>query len=209
MNYLELVNSVLREVDAPTVSTLTGATGLVKRVMGWVNQAISDLFMRSNDWMFREASGSFMALAGEAEYVLPDNVDLNGIKTLYLEQTRTPLKYVDYENLKHSSASGIPQRYSIFSNKIILSPTPGDSFSVIYHFQASPAPLINDTDTSLIPPLWNYTIVDGASYRAKVFLNDDDYRETLARYELGIKKMLSHNRDYFERRLGMSPEEDC
>jgi hypothetical protein len=208
MNYLELVNAVLREIDVPTVSTLSGATGMVKRVMGWVNQSISDLFMRSNDWMFREASGSFVAQPGETEYVLSEHVDLNGIKALYLQETKARLKYVDYENLRSSSVLGMPQRYSIFSNKIVLSPAPAQPFSVVYHFQASPVVLTEDSDTSTIPSLWDYTIVEGASYRAKVFLNDDDYRETLARYELGIKKMLSHNRGYLERRLGMSPEDD-
>ncbi|MBY0451220.1 MAG: hypothetical protein K2X01_11410 [Cyanobacteria bacterium] len=208
MNFLEIVNEVLNELDTPTVSTLSGATGLTKRVMNWVNRTISDIFNRSNDWAFREATGSLTTVAGVDTYSLASTVDVDSFKTLVLRDTKIPLTYLDYEDWdQRNSTSGIPGCYTIFQNQIILSPKPDKAYTLDYRHQVKPVKLVNDTDTPIIPDKWHHVILDGSTYRAKLFLNDEDFRDQQALYEQGIKLMLSHNRDFLGRESGMKMED--
>lgn len=207
MNYLELVNEVLSELDTPTVSTLTGAIGMPKRAMRWVNRIIFDIFSRSNDWSFREATGILNTVAGVDTYGLAVNVDLDGFKSIVVRESKTPLHYLDYEDWdQRHSITGLPGCFTIYQNQIILSPAPNKVYTLDYKFQVKPTKLVNDVDSPIIPEKWQYVLVDGAVYRAKLFLNDEDFRDQQAQYEQGIKLMQAHNRDYFGRETGMQME---
>lgn len=207
MNYLELVNEVLSELDTPTVATLTGATGLPKRAMRWVNRIIFDIYSRSNDWSFREATGILNTVAGVDTYSLAANVDLDGFKSVVVRECKTPLHYLDYEDWdQHNPTTSLPGGFTIYQNQIILSPAPDRVYTLDYKFQVKPTLLVNDADSPIIPEKWQYVLVDGAVYRAKLFLNDEDFRDQQAQYEQGIKLMLAHNRDYFGRETGMQME---
>lgn len=206
MNYLELVNEVLSELDTPTIATLTGATGMTKRVMRWVNRIIFDIFNRSNDWSFREADSFLNTVAGVDTYSLPfEWTDMDSLKSVTLQSTNTPLHYIDYEDLDRSR-SGMPVCYSVFKEQLILSPIPNSVVTLRYVFQLKPKNLVLDTDLPYIPEKWHYVIVDGAVYRAKLFLNDEDFRDQQALYEQGIKLMQAHNRDHLGRETGMQME---
>jgi hypothetical protein len=207
MNYLELVNEVLSELDTPTVATLTGATGLPKRTMRWVNRIIFDIFSRSNDWSFREATGILNTVAGVDTYSLAANVDVDGFKSVVVRESKSPLHYLDYEDWdQRNSITGLPGCFTIYQNQIILSPSPDRVYTLDYKFQVKPTLLVNDADSPIIPEKWQYVLVDGAVYRAKLFLNDEDFRDQQALYEQGIKLMLAHNRDYLGREPGMQME---
>lgn len=207
MNFLTLVNEVLSELDVPAVTTLTGSTGMPKRTMSWVNRTIFDIYNRSNDWGFRESSGTFSTVAGTGTYSLPSTVDLDSLKTLFRQSDQVPLQYVDYENWDGlGGLSGLPGYYSVFQNLILLSPVPSQVTVIGFRYQLNPVNLANDSDLPVIPAKWHHVIVDGAAYRAKLFLGDDDFREQLARYEQGIKRMIHHNRDYLNRENGIRPE---
>jgi hypothetical protein len=206
MNYLELVNETLSELDTPTIATLTGATGLPRRVMRWVNRIIFDIFNRSNDWSFREGDGFLNTVAGVDTYDLPfEWVDPDSLKSVILQATNIPLHFMDYEDLDRSR-SGMPLCYSVFKNQLILSPKPNGVFTIKYTYQVKPKNLVLDTDQPYIPEKWHYVIVDGAVYRAKLFLNDEDFRDQQALYEQGIKLMQAHNRDQLGRETGMEME---
>lgn len=208
MNFLEIVNEVLNELDTPTVTTLSGATGLTKRVMNWVNRTLSDLYNRSNDWSFREASGSLTTVVGIESYSLAATVDVDSLKTVVLRDTKMPLTYVDYEDWERlGTVSGLPGCYTLFQNQLLLSPKPNKAYTLDYRFQVKLTKLVNDTDTPMIPDKWHHVIVDGSTHRAKLFLNDEDFRDQQALYEQGIKLMLAHNRDYLNRETGMQMED--
>jgi hypothetical protein len=160
MNYLELVNEVLSELDTPTVATLTGATGLPKRAMRWVNRIIFDIFSRSNDWSFREATGILNTVAGVDTYSLAANVDLDGFKSLVVRESKTPLHYLDYEDWdERNSITGLPGCFTIYQNQIILSPAPDRVYTLDYKFQVKPTPLVTDADSPIIPEKWQYVLI--------------------------------------------------
>lgn len=207
MNYLELVNEVLSELDAPGVTTLVGASGITKRAMGWINQVIFDIYSRSNDWSFREASTTLSTIAATAAYNLPSTVDTDSIKSLTRQNGQTPLQYIDYETWEELAAhSGIPNAFTLFQNQLFLYPIPDSAYTLTYRYQRNPVRLVNDTDTPAIFDKWHYVIVHGAAYKAKLFLNDEDQQDQRVIYEQGVKKMLNHNRDMLGRVTGMNPE---
>jgi hypothetical protein len=207
MNYLELVNEVLQELDAQPVATLVGATGLVRRAMTWVNRTMVDIASRSNDWSFREAETTLNMTPNVAMVALPNTVDADTIKTVADAATGVPLASVDYEFWETLSlASGPPLVYSLFSQQLLLYPTPTQAGSLVLRYQLNPVKLVNNTDLPLIPEKWHHVIVSGAVFYGKLFLSDPDYKDQFILYEQQIKSMLSHNRDGLGRHPGMMPE---
>ena len=132
MNALQLVNTVLTNLDSEEVSTLSGASGIASRALSWVNTAIAHIYNQSTQWSFREAQGSLDVTPGQGSYTFPSDVDMDSIKYVIYTGTAMPLQYMDYESwfrrgvmFPLSATNGIqqPACYTFIGQNILLWPT--------------------------------------------------------------------------------------
>jgi len=68
MNYIELINNVLREVNEPIISSISGATGFDKFVADSVNKAISDIELHYMEWPWKHSEGTATTVPGQSLY---------------------------------------------------------------------------------------------------------------------------------------------
>ena len=68
MNYIELINNTLREVNEPIINSISGATGFEKFVADSVNKAISDIEVHFMEWPWKYSTGSDTSVPGQSVY---------------------------------------------------------------------------------------------------------------------------------------------
>ena len=68
MNYLELTNAVLREINEVEVTNLGSTRGIQTSVKDFVNKAQRDIINSEVEWPFTVVSQSFSTADGTAEY---------------------------------------------------------------------------------------------------------------------------------------------
>lgn len=87
MNYLQLCNNVLTELNEVNITAMTGNSGVQQIVVDGVNKAIHDIDAHYMEWPFNYAAGSDTTVAGVAEYSLPSGYRQVDIEGFTLEPT--------------------------------------------------------------------------------------------------------------------------
>jgi len=68
MNYLQLCNAVLREINEVEITNVTSTRGIQTSVADFINKAQRDIINSEVEWPFTVVSQSFTTTAGTAEY---------------------------------------------------------------------------------------------------------------------------------------------
>lgn len=161
MQLLEMRERVQNLFGDPDEALIT-----IDEINDWLNDAQLTI-CRDTGWLAAHAETNIVA--GQRAYQLPDEVvevervELDGKKI-----PQTTLQMVDQEDAYNTSASGVPDRYYVWGNKIYLYPTPTEegTGNLDIWFSKTPALMVNDTDLPEIPSTMHTTMVNYALAQA-------------------------------------------
>lgn len=216
MNYLQLINAVLREVNEVELTTLASARGIQSSVSDFINKSQRDIINSEVEWPFTVTSGSITTTAGTAEYTKPATAKTIDFDSFTVQESATTaekkLKYISFEeyieklNEADTDPAGgsqaLPQYvYLTPDEKIGLSPVPDlSTYTVRYYYYATHTDMTLATDTPVIPERFHDVIVNRARYYTHMLRSDTQFSQlALKDYNDGLARMrveLINRKDY-------------
>ena len=214
MNYLELTNAVLREINEVEVTNIGSTRGIQTSVKDFINKAQRDIINSEVEWPFTVVSQSFNTAAGTSEYSRESDaktLDFDSFtvqKSGEAERTLRYLSFNEYLDAKNeidtnpnTSARAAPDFiFETPDNKIGLSPVPDDTYTVRYYYYQTSTDMSGATDTPVIPERFHDVIVNRARYYAHMLRSDVQFSQLAMRdYTDGLSRMrveLINRKDY-------------
>lgn len=216
MNYLDLINAVLREVNEVELTTLASARGIQSSISDFINKSQRDIINSEVEWPFTVTSGSITTTAGTAEYTKPVTAKTIDFDSFTVQESVTTaekkLKYISFEeyieklNEADTDPAGgsqaLPQYvYLTPDEKIGLSPVPDlSTYTVRYYYYATHTDMTLATDTPVIPERFHDVIVNRARYYTHMLRSDTQFSQlALKDYNDGLARMrveLINRKDY-------------
>lgn len=206
MNYLQLCQRTLEKCGiSGAITSVTGRTGELLRVVNWVNEAWHDIQLSQANWDWMRYEFTFQTVPGQQAYT-PAEVGLSSFSRWHTDSFRiykTVLgladdKFIvewDYQTFRDTYMLGVPKlaEPSIFCVKprgsvLLLGDTPDAIYTVYGDYQKAPAYLVDNTDTPDMPEQYHMAIVHAA-------------RMKYAAYENAPEVMAEAGRD-FDRLMG-------
>ncbi len=161
MTYLNLVNNVLRRLRENTVSNVA-STDYSQLIGDFVNDA-KDTVESAWDWSQLRTTITVSATAGTNSYSLTGFTDKSEILFAINDTANSDMEYRSQEwierelYLNDSASTGAPRYYTfdgVDGNgdaKILVYPTPDDSYSLRFRASIRGAVLENDSDNLAVP----------------------------------------------------------
>ena len=214
MNYLQLTNAVLREINEVEVTSISSTRGIQTSVKDFINKAQRDIINSEVEWPFTVVNQSFSTVAGTAEYSREGDaktVDFDSFTVQKSGEAERKLRYLsfnEYLDAKNeadtnpdTSARAVPEFvYQTPDNKIGLSPVPDDAYTVRYYYYQTSTDMSDATDTPVIPERFHDVIVNRARYYAHMLRSDVQFSQLAMRdYTDGLSRMrveLINRKDY-------------
>ena len=216
MNYLDLINAVLREVNEVELTTLASARGIQSSISDFINKSQRDIINSEVEWPFTVTTGSITTTAGTAEYSKPATAKTIDFDSFTVQESATTaekkLKYISFEeyieklNEADTDPAGgsqaLPQYvYLTPDEKIGLSPVPDlSTYTVRYYYYATHTDMTLATDTPVIPERFHDVIVNRARYYTHMLRSDTQFSQlALKDYTDGLARMrveLINRKDY-------------
>lgn len=214
MNYLQLTNAVLREINEVEVTSISSTRGIQTSVKDFINKAQRDIINSEVEWPFTVVNQSFSTVAGTAEYSREADaktVDFDSFTVQKSGEAERKLRYLsfnEYLDAKNeadtnpdTSARAVPEFvYQTPDNKIGLSPVPDDAYTVRYYYYQTSTDMSDATDTPVIPERFHDVIVNRARYYAHMLRSDVQFSQLAMRdYTDGLSRMrveLINRKDY-------------
>jgi len=216
MNYLELINAVLREVNEVELTAIASSRGIQTSVSDFINKAQRDIINSEVEWPFTVAAGTITTVAGQAEYTKPANSKTIDFDSFTVQESASTaekvLKFISFneylERLNESdtnpnaSAQALPQ-YVYFTpdENIGLSPVPDAStYTARYYYYATHTDMTAAADVPVIPERFHDVIVNRARYYTHMLRSDTQFSQLALRdYDAGLNRMrveLINRKDY-------------
>ena len=206
MNYLDLTNAVLREINEVEITNVSSTRGIQTAVKDFINKAQRDIINSEVEWPFTVVNQSLTTTAGTAEYNRESDAKTIDFDSFTVqESTDTPekkLKYVSFEEYidrlneadtnPNTSARALPQYvYYTPDQKIGLSPVPDEStYTVRYYYYQTTTDMSANADTPIIPERFHDVIVNRARYYAHMLRSDVQFAQLAQRdYTEGLSRM--------------------
>ena len=216
MNYLQLCNAVLREINEVEITNVTSTRGIQTSVADFINKAQRDIINSEVEWPFTVVSQSFTTVAGTAEYSRESGTKTVDFDSFTVQESASTaekkLKYISFneylERLNEAdtnpdtSSRALPQYvYDTPDNKIGLSPVPDEStYTVRYYYYQTTSDMSANTDTPTIPERFHDVIINRARYYAHMLRSDVQFAQLALRdYSEGLSRMrveLINRKDY-------------
>lgn len=172
------------------------STNLI-RVAEWLNLAKDEMVAFSPHWPWLEATSSFNTVAGQTEYPVGEvGGDVEYILNLRIESDgpRVLLEFTpDYADLLQPDTdeqSGIPDRYAIHADQLIIYPTPSQAYTIQARYYRNVDDFLDDDDEPPWPRKWDYVWLLGAEYFGSHFNDDRRFEKAEQRFQVGLHKML-------------------
>lgn len=216
MNYLQLINAVLREVNEVELTAIASARGIQTSVSDFINKSQRDIINSEVEWPFTVAAGTITTTAGTAEYTKPATAKTIDFDSFTVQESATTpekvLKFISFneylERLNeadtnpNASARALPQ-YVYFTpdENIGLSPVPDAStYTVRYYYYATHTDMTAAADVPVIPERFHDVIVNRARYYTHMLRSDTQFSQLALRdYDAGLNRMrveLINRKDY-------------
>ena len=216
MNYLQLINAVLREVNEVELTAIASARGIQTSVSDFINKSQRDIINSEVEWPFTVAAGSITTTAGTAEYTKPATAKTIDFDSFTVQESASTaekkLSYISFNeyleklNEADTNPSGggqaLPQ-YVYFTpdENIGLSPVPDAStYTVRYYYYATHTDMTAATDVPVIPERFHDVIVNRARYYTHMLRSDTQFSQLALRdYDAGLNRMrveLINRKDY-------------
>ena len=216
MNYLQLCNAVLREINEVEITNVTSTRGIQTSVADFVNKAQRDIINSEVEWPFTVVSQSFTTTAGTAEYARESDAKTVDFDSFTVQESASnaekTLKYISFEEYLETrneadtnpdtGSRALPDYvYETPDTKIGLSPVPDEStYTVRYYYYQTNTDMAANTDTPTIPERFHDVIVNRARYYAHMLRSDVQFSQLALRdYTEGLSRMrveLINRKDY-------------
>lgn len=216
MNYLELCNAVLREINEVEITNVTSTRGIQSSIADFINKAQRDIINSEVEWPFTIVSQSFTTTAGTAEYARESDAKTVDFDSFTVQKSASTaertLKYISFDEYLEkrneadtnpdTSSRAVPDYvYSTPDNKIGLSPVPDEStYTVRYYYYQTNSDMAANTDVPTIPERFHDVIVNRARYYAHMLRSDVQFSQLALRdYTDGLGRMrveLINRKDY-------------
>jgi hypothetical protein len=216
MNYLQLCNAVLREINEVEITNVTSTRGIQTSVADFINKAQRDIINSEVEWPFTVVSQSFTTTAGTAEYSRESDAKTVDYDSFTIQESadtaERKLKYISFDEYlerrneadtnPNASARALPEYvYTTPDNKIGLSPVPDEStYTVRYYYYQTNSDMAANTDTPTVPERFHDVIVNRARYYAHMLRSDVQFAQLALRdYTEGLSRMrveLINRKDY-------------
>ena len=216
MNYLQLCNAVLREINEVEITNVTSTRGIQTSVADFINKAQRDIINSEVEWPFTVVNQSFTTTAGTAEYSRESDAKTVDYDSFTIQESadtaERKLKYISFDEYLErrneadtnpdSSARALSEYvYTTPDNKIGLSPVPDAStYTVRYYYYQTTSDMTANTDNPTIPERFHDVIVNRARYYAHMLRSDVQFSQLALRdYTDGLGRMrveLINRKDY-------------
>jgi len=216
MNYLQLCNAVLREINEVEITNVTSTRGIQTSVADFINKAQRDIINSEVEWPFTVVNQSFTTTAGTAEYDRESDAKTVDYDSFTIQESadtaERKLKYISFDEYlerrneadtnPNASARALSEYvYTTPDNKIGLSPVPDAStYTVRYYYYQTNTDMAANTDTPTIPERFHDVIVNRARYYAHMLRSDVQFSQLALRdYTDGLGRMrveLINRKDY-------------
>jgi len=216
MNYKQLINAVLKEINEVQITTVSGATGIQASVADFVNKAQRDIINSEVEWPFTVVSQSFTSVAGTGEYSRESDAKTLDYDSFRVRETASTAqrtlqylsydeyvdKYNEFDSNPSGDSQGLPQFvYETPDQKIGLSPIPDlSTYTINYYYYQTSSDMSADADTPTIPERFHDVIVNRARYYAHMLRSDAQFSQfEMPEYAEGINRMrveLITKKDY-------------
>jgi len=215
MNYLQLCNAVLKELNEVEITNVSSTRGIQSAVKDFINKSQKDIINSELEWPFTYSSSTVTTVSGTGEYSLAADLKTVDQDTVYIDlggsKSLLPLEYLAYDeyirdylslnsdpndnHLAEPSAFYITQEL-----KLGLYPEPNGAYTVSYQYWSTHSDMVTNTDVPVVPERFHDIIVNRAKYYAYMLrsdlqsaqLTDRDYREGVTR----MRVELINRKDY-------------
>lgn len=175
MNFLELSVELAKKADVSGMpSSVDNVRGEHQRIVGWVNQAWTELQLQSNSWSFLWTQASI----NTGDSVIPKPVDCSTIindsfyLTTSVARKLTYIHYDEFRKLLRNGSGGVgdPQYWTVRpDDKIQLYPAPQSQVLIEFEYYRKPQRLIASTDVPLLSEQYHMAIVYGGLVHYGIF----------------------------------------
>jgi hypothetical protein len=216
MTFLELINSVLREINEVEITTVSSTRGIQTSVKDFINKSERDIINSEVEWPFTVVSQSFTTTAGTAEYSQESNSKTVDYDSFTVQESASTserkLRYISFteyldsrnetDTNPNTDSRSLPEFvYTTPDNKIGLSPVPDVStYTVRYYYYQTVSDMSANTDTPTIPERFHDVIVNRARYYTHMLRSDVQFSQLALRdYTEGLSRMrieLINRKDY-------------
>jgi len=216
MNYLELTNAVLREINEVEITNVSSTRGVQSSVKDFINKAQRDIINSEVEWPFTVVNQSFTTTAGTSEYSRESDAKTVDYDSFTIQESadtaERKLKYISFDEYlerrneadtnPNASARALSEYvYTTPDNKIGLSPVPDkDTYTVRYYYYQTTSDMAANTDTPTVPERFHDVIVNRARYYAHMLRSDVQFAQLALRdYTEGLSRMrveLINRKDY-------------
>lgn len=181
MDYLALCLRTAQECGVPnsTLTTVSGQTGQLKRVVDWVNTAWNDIQTAHQDWGWMRTSTSWVTVDAQYQYTTAqcgitagtfgmwDRITFRNYVTASGNQSEIVMGYIDYDawrdNYLISGTRAVrtrPMDFAIGPDKsIFLGPVPSAGYTMTADYFTAPLDMTADADTPALPTQFQMAIV--------------------------------------------------
>ena len=216
MTFLELINSVLREVNEVELTTLSSSRGIQTSVKDFINKSQRDIINSEVEWPFTVVAGTITTVAGQAEYTKPTDAKTIDFDSFTVQESASTaektLRYLSFEEYierynetdtnPSGDSRGVPEYvYLTPDDKLGFSPVPDlSTYTIRDYYYATNADMAAATDTPTIPERFHDVIINRARYYTHMLRSDTQFSQLALRdYEQGLNRMrveLINRKDY-------------
>lgn len=215
MNYLQLCNAVLKELNEVEITNVSSTRGIQSAVKDFINKSQKDIINSELEWPFTYSSSTVTTVSGTGEYSLAADLKTVDQDTVYIDlggsKSLLPLEYLAYDEYIRDYLSlnsdpndnhlAEPSAFYITQDlKLGLYPEPNGAYTVSYQYWSTHSDMVANTDVPVVPERFHDIIVNRAKYYAYMLrsdlqsaqLTDRDYREGVTR----MRVELINRKDY-------------
>jgi len=216
MNYLQLCNAVLREINEVEITNVTSTRGIQTSIADFINKAQRDIINSEVEWPFTVVNQSFTTTAGTSEYSRESDAKTVDFDSFTVQESASTaerkLSFISFDEYLErrneadtnpdTSSRSLPEYvYETPDTKIGLSPVPDEStYTVRYYYYQTTSDMAANTDTPTIPDRFHDVIVNRARYYAHMLRSDVQFSQLALRdYTDGLSRMrveLINRKDY-------------
>lgn len=189
MNFLELCQKAHKKsgLSGASLPSVENQIGMLAKLVDFVQEADLDIQRSDKRWKFLWAEASSQLLQGVTDYLpadlslLANNLTSDQVISAEIDNGQT-LKYLSWTDFKlrcqvhiKQGSTGEPTHYTIMPNgKVRVCPIPEKDLPISVEYYKSPVPMVNNTDTTLIPPEYHSAIVYAALKLFAIEQEDSD-----------------------------------
>ena len=206
-NFYDILKNVcvLAHEEKPTSFLTTESP--YSEIKQYINDILEEVCSKFY-WTFRERFFNLSTEIGQKEYALPDGVVASGIieNGVRIQDVSKPLYFILHSDLDSiAQTSGKPCRYSVYSDKLILDPTPDAVYSLTIKYLTvnfaynsdktlEKSALELETDVTILPDRFIKVIEWGAySLYRQNFKPDNKYKLAREKYLEFLLDMQKHD----------------